>query len=129
MNQRMSDGKSDVLLIIDLAPAQIFNDNDNSLAEAWMDNGNMLIWTGSEPFRSSVDAGGMVTDLAADGVNDGANKVLVPYSSNPVTKNKKIKRQFLEDFQWMLLTTHSGRWSTASPWWSPDIDSAGEVFG
>ncbi|MGB5684969.1 MAG: hypothetical protein WBM35_04095, partial [Candidatus Electrothrix sp.] len=76
MNQRMSDGKSDVLLIIDLAPAQIFNDNDNSLAEAWMENGNMLIWTGSEPFRSSVDAGGTVTDLAADGVNDGANKVL-----------------------------------------------------
>ncbi len=76
MNQRMSDGKSDVLLIIDLAPSQIFNDNDNSLAEAWMENGNMLIWTGSEPFRSSVDAGGTVTDLAADGINDGANKVL-----------------------------------------------------
>ena len=76
MNSRMSDGKSDVLLIVDLAPSQVFNDNDNSLAETWMENGNMLIWTGSEPFRSSVDAGGTITDLAADGVNDGASKVL-----------------------------------------------------
>ena len=76
MNQKMSDGKSDVLLIVDLAPSQVFNDNDNSLAETWMENGNMLIWTGSEPFRSSVDAGGTITDHAADGVNDGANKVL-----------------------------------------------------
>ncbi|CAK8720926.1 hypothetical protein GKODMF_12500 [Candidatus Electrothrix gigas] len=53
---------------------------------------------------------------------------LVPYPSTPVIKNKKIKRRFLKDPQWMPLTTHSERWSTASPWWSPDIGSAGVFF-
>jgi type II secretory pathway component PulC len=53
---------------------------------------------------------------------------LVPYPSTPVIKNKKIKRRFLKDSQWMPPATHSGRWLTASPWWSPDIYSAEEVF-
>ncbi len=59
MNSRMSDGKSDVLLILDLAPEQIFDGSDNSLAETWMENGNMIIWTGSKPFDSFVDNGGL----------------------------------------------------------------------
>ncbi|MFH1147540.1 MAG: hypothetical protein V1736_07515, partial [Pseudomonadota bacterium] len=75
MNSRMQDGKSDLLLIIDMCPAAVFQgQTDGSLAEQWMESGNMLIWTGSEPFAKYVDVSGMILEDGAGA--EGANKVL-----------------------------------------------------
>ena len=54
---------------------------------------------------------------------------LVPYSSTSVIKNKKIKRLFSRDSQWMLPAMHLGRLSIAFLLRSPDIGSVWEVFG
>ena len=75
MNTRMQDGKSDLLLIIDVCPAAVFQgQTDGSLAEQWMESGNMLIWTGSEPFARYVDVSGMILEDGAGA--EGASKVL-----------------------------------------------------
>ncbi len=75
MNDRQNDGKSDVLVIIDTCPDSIFHgEADGSIAEEWMENGNMLIWTGSEPFAAYVDTSGTVLNDGAGA--EGASKVL-----------------------------------------------------
>ncbi|MEW5802654.1 MAG: right-handed parallel beta-helix repeat-containing protein [bacterium] len=80
INARMNDGKSDVLLIIDMCPAALFHGEESgSLAEEWMRNGNMLIWTGSEPFSSYMDVSGTRGDQGAG--PEGVGKVLGVASS------------------------------------------------
>ncbi|MFH1146584.1 MAG: hypothetical protein V1736_02610, partial [Pseudomonadota bacterium] len=75
MNARMNNGKSDVLVIVDMCPSGIFGgETDDSLAERWMDAGNMIIWTASEPFGMYVNTGG--NKLTAGAGAEGAGKVL-----------------------------------------------------
>ncbi|MFZ3136064.1 MAG: right-handed parallel beta-helix repeat-containing protein [Thermodesulfovibrionales bacterium] len=80
MNAHMADGISDVLVIVDICPYGIFHgEADDSLAERWVKNGNMIIWTGSEPFGTYVDTGGRkLTDGAGA---EGAGKILDVSSS------------------------------------------------
>ncbi len=75
MNARMADGISDVLVIVDICPYGIFHgEADNSPAETWVKNGNMIIWTGSEPFGAYVNTAGVkLTDGAGA---EGASKIL-----------------------------------------------------
>ena len=71
----MNDGESDVLIILDICPAVLYHGElDGSLAEAWMENGNMLIWTGSEPFFKYVDTDGSKSESGAG--TEGASDVL-----------------------------------------------------
>ncbi|MEW5802833.1 MAG: right-handed parallel beta-helix repeat-containing protein [bacterium] len=75
MQARLEDGNLDVLLIIDLCPSRVYQGEiDGSVAEQWMESGNMLIWTGSEPFGGSVGTDGKVQDYRAQA--NGANNVL-----------------------------------------------------
>ncbi|MEW6378752.1 MAG: hypothetical protein AB1611_03975, partial [bacterium] len=75
IEERLKNGKLDVLIIIDLCPALIYGGEvDGSLAEKWMENGNMLIWTGSEPFGSSVKTDGKKLDYSTEA--KGASQVL-----------------------------------------------------
>lgn len=75
ISNTIEDGKTDVLVIIDICPAAVFQgEADSSLAEQWMKKGNMIIWTGSEPFSSYVDTAGVKAD--ADAGAEGASKIL-----------------------------------------------------
>ncbi|WP_339132864.1 MAG: right-handed parallel beta-helix repeat-containing protein [Candidatus Electrothrix sp. GW3-4] len=75
MNDRQNDGKQDVLVIIDTCPGSLFHgETDESIAEEWMENGNTLIWTGSEPFAAYVDMNGTVLNDGAGA--EGASKIL-----------------------------------------------------
>jgi len=75
LDTRLKDGKQDVLVIIDLCPDIVYRgETDGSMAEKWVDSGNMLIWTGSEPFAVSVDINGTKQDRNAGSM--GASKVL-----------------------------------------------------
>ena len=63
LNTRLRDRKLDVLIIIDLCPDIVYRGETNaSMAEKWMYCGNMLIWTGSEPFAGSVSPHGTKQD-------------------------------------------------------------------
>jgi hypothetical protein len=75
MATHMNDGESDVLIILDICPAVLYNrEFDGPLAEAWMENGKMLIWTGSEPFFKYVDTDGRKSEGGAG--NKGASDIL-----------------------------------------------------
>ncbi|MEW5802007.1 MAG: right-handed parallel beta-helix repeat-containing protein [bacterium] len=75
LDNRMADGKQDILVIVDLCPDIVFcGETDGSMAEKWMESGNMLIWTGSEPFACSLSVDGTKRDHGA-GLG-GAGKVL-----------------------------------------------------
>jgi hypothetical protein len=75
LDTRMSDGEQDVLVIIDLCPDSVYHgETDGSMVEKWMDSGDMLIWTGSEPFACAVNINGVKQDLSAGSM--GASNVL-----------------------------------------------------
>ena len=75
ISDHLDDGESDVLIILDVSPAALYQGElDGSLAEAWMENGNMLIWTGAEPFYSYVNGDGTQSDISAG--SEGASDVL-----------------------------------------------------
>lgn len=75
ISSRMNDGKPDVLIIAAAAPSIFYQGQvDGSLAEAWMESGNMLLWTGSEPFSRYVDAYAVLSETTENMM--GASNVL-----------------------------------------------------
>ncbi len=73
MNSNKNDGEVDVLVILDMCPYDIYHgEDDGSLAEDWMDSGDMIIWSGSQPFYMYVGASGGTSSTGAGdaGAND-----------------------------------------------------------
>ena len=58
MTSRMNNNRSEILIVLEIAPEQIFW--DNSYAEQWLEAGNVLIYTGSMPWASYINSGGGV---------------------------------------------------------------------
>src|SRR6185436_15294317 len=71
----LADGVRDTLVIFDSAPWVIYHgQNDGSLAEQWLDNGNGIVWSGNEPFGEYVlESGARSTNGAG---SNGADDVL-----------------------------------------------------
>jgi len=60
LDAHLRDGQADLVIIIDICPKLLYGGEvDRSMAEQWMKSGNMLIWTGSEPFGSYIDTEGI----------------------------------------------------------------------
>ncbi|MEW6379385.1 MAG: hypothetical protein AB1611_07235, partial [bacterium] len=75
LDSHLRDGKADILVVIDICPSLVFRGEvDGSMAERWMESGNMVIWTGSEPFGWYIDLDGVIRDRGAG--EKGASQVL-----------------------------------------------------
>lgn len=98
MSEYMADGVVDVLLLMDFAPASIYAGQDEgSLAEQWLENGNAILWTGKSPFSEYVfedlttNSGG-ASFLALDEVLDTA-KTLTSNGSGDQILSSSAKRE------------------------------------
>ncbi|MFX1285793.1 MAG: HYR domain-containing protein [Promethearchaeota archaeon] len=80
---RMNDDKSDIIILLDVTPTILYHSEYpeyRSLAEQWMDEGNMIIWVGYRPFSRSVTPLGYISDYSPslhyilDGTSDNMGR-------------------------------------------------------
>ncbi len=71
MTPYVDDGVKDVLVLLDYAPALVYaGENDGSLAEQWIENGNGIVWTGQGAFHAFVDELGSTTVVSSNGLDE-----------------------------------------------------------
>jgi glucose/arabinose dehydrogenase len=75
MEGYLDDGIRDVVVVLDTVPAALYaGEDDDSLAERWLESGNGILWTGYQAFQEYVFADGLVSDAGAG--THGADEVL-----------------------------------------------------
>ena len=80
MEDYLDDGVRDVVVVLDTAPAALYQgEDDGSLAERWLESGNGIVWTGYEAFHEYIFPDGMVSSAGA--LQHGADEVLDSPSS------------------------------------------------
>ncbi|MFO0980333.1 MAG: PQQ-dependent sugar dehydrogenase [Planctomycetota bacterium] len=77
MQDYANDGVQDVLVLMDVAPATIYQGEDEgSLAEQWIEQGNGIVWTGAQAFAEYLFANGTSSTDGAGG--SGLDDLLDP---------------------------------------------------
>jgi glucose/arabinose dehydrogenase len=75
MSDYLDDGVRDVLVVLDTIPASLYQgEDDDSLAERWLESGNGIVWTGYEAFHEYIFPDGFVSSVGA--LEHGADEVL-----------------------------------------------------
>jgi len=138
LSERIADGNLDVLIIAAAAPAELYKGQiDGSLAEEWMESGNMLVWTGSEPFSAFVNIDESISQTA---VGMGASNVLDVSTSNLCTGRglqelssaasdyglaglPEYNAQHALKYDQILIDAESSNWNSMSYWRVEEIFS------
>ena len=82
MNALLADPFQDVLLLVDFVPGSIFSgEEEGSLLERWIENGNGVVWTGQMPFSEGITEDGATFfigqgSLGADRLLDASSTVV-----------------------------------------------------
>ncbi|MFX0212059.1 MAG: hypothetical protein ACFFDT_39165, partial [Candidatus Hodarchaeota archaeon] len=84
LQNRLTDDRNDLLVVLDYSPQILFSGSDNSLAEQWLEAGNSILWTGERPFYYYIDTSGNIFgsySTGLTGVLDGTGENLAARNS------------------------------------------------